>query len=715
MMVVGVDCESHLIRQGWTSPRLVCLTLATEEQYADDLAAVLAPATAQFPDEVVRSKSVHTRPDGSTKVMFAYLIGRPAVPMAWAALVREAPHLVFHNASFDLCVLMNEVPEVSVRLTELVDRGRVWCSFLREKLIANMVGELEFRSSPWPEDEGKVVNAKKARVFSLAGCVSRYTRGDVDLRDEKTDPDAWRLRYSQLDGQPAKTWPWRAQDYALMDAVWPVLVIDWQNHALAPDVQGHPTRDPELPAARGVPRIIGELHRLKADIALKAAAGWGLRTNPDKVAAIEKEWTETSQAGQAIGERAGFIRVKGRDKGGKPGSKDTTKLRARVAAALGCPPEVEPGTKDERYTPTGKLSIATEVLEHCGDPVIEDFAGSLQATSWLGKYLPVLKLARFYPMTYGVDSLKSSGRCSTFKPSFHQPPRKKGYRECWEARPGCVFVSCDYGQAELRALAQFHLEWGLGDGLRDMFLAGLDPLLDMGAQLLDARGAVLPGDADQWDYETAQAAREGKYGPDFKKAAKDARQLAKAAMYGLPGGLGVPTFIKFAKASYGVVLTEYEARVVKNRWKSNPENGGYLREIERQLDGRRKFAIAQAVTGRIRGKCTYNSGANGYFQGRVADGFMIAAWSIFKESYTDKRSPLFGSRMVIALHDEFILETPEPAAAGAAKRLEELMIQGMAEVIPDVPIIADAAISRVWSKDVEPTFDEQGTLTVWEE
>ena len=95
-----------------------------------------------------------------------------------------------------------------------------------------------------------------------------------------------------------------------------------------------------------------------------------------------------------------------------------------------------------------------------------------------------------------------------------------------------------------------------------------------------------------------------------------------------------------------------------------------------------------------------------------------------QECYTGKSelwkgegvSPLYGCRMVAFIHDEFVLEVPEALhlAQAAVARLVEVMVEGMALYVPDVPIKAEPTLMRRWYKEAEPVWGPDGKLLVWE-
>lgn len=74
-----------------------------------------------------------------------------------------------------------------------------------------------------------------------------------------------------------------------------------------------------------------------------------------------------------------------------------------------------------------------------------------------------------------------------------------------------------------------------------------------------------------------------------------------------------------------------------------------------------------------------------------------------------------GFRLVNFVHDEFVAEVPADGDLGAAAdRIQALMIEGMKEVVPTLPVRVECAAMRAWSKGAEPVFDDRGRLCVWE-
>lgn len=679
-MIIGIDTETHRLRRGYATPRLVCMSVATD---------------TPLPLPGVR----RTYDDG----VLGYLLDRPTTAVVAPVLFSEPDtHIVAHNAAFDLRVLAAHVPGLLRTIMDAIDDGRVWDTRIRAKLLALSVGELRMRVA----HDGKL----RPAAFDLATLVGRYFGADIRASKQH---DAWRLRYHELDGVPLESWPDSAVDYAIEDAVWTYRILRVQVTE-AEELDRHapaPIQETAGPAS-SPPRLCGEVREVQADLALQLAGSWGLRCDPDAVTRTIQDWTRRSLEGRQLGEQAGWIRRKGRDKG-KPGTVNKAVLQARVTRAYTDAGRDVPMTAPSATYPHGQVRTAEEVLRESGDPDLEAYAESLSATGWLAKYAPILRAGTEGPVTYSPNSLVSTGRTSIKDPPMQQPPRSGGFRECFVPREGMLFAAADYATIELRALAQIHLWLDLGDTMARALRAGQDLHVLMAVDILRAEGHDTP--SGEWSYDLAVRCLEGEHGPSWRKTVKEYRQLAKAANFGLPGGLGPARFAQYAHAAYGVVLDETRAAELRDIWYGRwPEMRGYFAWIQRQLGHRESFTARQFVSGRIRGGCGYTDGANTYFQGLVADGFKATSWRIARETYVDRGTALYGSRMVLPLHDEFVLEVPEDGAAEAAERLVEVMVSTMAEHIPDVPIVAEPALMRRWHKGAETVRDTEGRLAVWE-
>lgn len=792
-MLIGVDTETHRFRRGWMTPRMVCMTLAARPGEDTELLREILLAEVEHGDWVERTLPTELQRGGHAALrgitgdlpteMTGFLLNRSGAKAVWPALLEH--DLVFHEAPYDVRVMLNERRDTAKGVAKLIEDGRLWDTVVREKLLSNAYGELSGRIDPFT---GKF---EKRHLNTLATCVMRYF--GVDLREEKTDPEAWRLRYGDLEDVSIELWPEGAVTYAIMDAVWALLLLSAQDVAHAEEVDGHSTRcpmddrfsPPVIGRPGGVRRFSGEWHQVRVGLPLSTGAAWGWRANRQRSELTVAGWRADVEHGMKVAMEAGFAYENPKTKSGF--SVKTALLRKRIATAYGGLPmklfeksqvvaEIEAQLPDDlvgeprkqaikdaweasrrpltdklcmqyeldpdMYSDSGQLRYATEVLQDCGDPELEEFAKSANARTYLERYAIPLLEACEVPLTYGVDSMKATMRTSKFDPAMDQPPRDPvkraedakvpddwplpewyywnlGFRECFEPRPGMVYLQADMDQAELRAISQYHLWHGLGDELLEMFRAGIDPHEVVAADILNADGhsTPLPTSHPSWDHELVHRARKGEFGDEWAKVATHHRQVAKALNFGRRGGLGPPTFIKYAKGQGIKNITLERAKFLFSIFAERfPCDVNYLASIGAALGDARRMTMSCPVSGMVRGAVTYTSAANTNFQHMIALVTAYLLWLIWQEQHIEELgSPLFGTRTLMSLHDEVILEVPEERAHECAVRVEELVEESERFHMPDVPPKTEAVVTRVWSKKAKRVVDPNtGRIVPWE-
>ena len=62
---------------------------------------------------------------------------------------------------------------------------------------------------------------------------------------------------------------------------------------------------------------------------------------------------------------------------------------------------------------------------------------------------------------------------------------------------------------------------------------------------------------------------------------------------------------------------------------------------------------------------------------------------------------MYGSRPILFIHDEIILETPEDKASKAGDELAQVMETAMKPFLRDVKIVAEPWTSKRWFKGLE--------------
>lgn len=330
----------------------------------------------------------------------------------------------------------------------------------------------------------------------------------------------------------------------------------------------------------------------------------------------------------------------------------------------------------------------------------------------LGTYVPVLEEGTRHPINPEYRPIVETGRASCAKPNLMNLPKAPGVRECYVARPGYVFCTVDYEALELHTLAQACL-WLVGHSrLADALNEGLDPHLAFACEyLLQGVG-----------YDEGKIIRKDEGHPRHTEIVH-ARNIAKAGNFGLPGGLGARKFVKFCKNS-GIEITIDEAYELKANWfRQWPEMREYFKFIKNSIveddEGEQYVNVEQCYTARIRGKARYTAACNSYFQGLAADGAKESCYRISHGCYVEgsrynQPTSLYGSRLLVFVHDENIMEHPEESAHERAYQQAKIMIDTMQEYCPDVRIKAEPALMYRWYKDATERFDENGRLIAYE-
>ena len=710
MDLLAFDTETHLMGPCNVIPKIVCCSMAFEdaEGVHGGLAAV---ADGEELDTMVSQMF-----DGNTD-----------------SLIKVA-----HNASFDLCVAYRFKPELISGIFREIEEGRVHCTIIREKLLhLTAHGDLRFQS------RGKF---KKRIEYHLSDLVKYYL--NIDISADKEDSDAWRKNYSVLEGMPSAEWPEGAVSYS----------IDDSKH-LIPIWHAQEDRRKKLIEERGVDPFLTLPFRVGVDFCLNLMSAWGISVDPVRKVVIEAELAEKLKPeNMTLLTESGILRPgiapepyknnsKNADgtpkmKKGKPETINKKLLTAYVEKFADQHEDVIlKKTKPSDKHPEGQSSVNAEFMDDYWhlDPLLEQYRNrqklqkmvttEIPRMNWNGVTSPVV-----HPC---FDVLKETGRVSSFAakiyPSFNcqnVDPRARG---CYIAREGSVFLSVDYSQMELGTAAQKCFELFGQSVMRDKINAGVDLHAYLGSQLAyhlepifaetcQAEGAATPDEIFE-----AFAKCEKDESQDVKDFFKLYRTFAKPTGLGYPGGLGAATFIQYAKATYGIIVTKEMATALRTIWRQTfPEMVSYHKwvndscedpyNVEQTDKGERKLYAYSTPMGMYRAGCTYCAVANGAaLQSPSAEGALLGLFNIVRACYDpEMNSVLFGVfRPMLFIHDEILGELPDgdPQQTNVCVlEVQSIMIAAMRTIIPDVEPRCEAVLMYRWNKFAEPTHDEEGNL-----
>ncbi|HVJ17304.1 MAG TPA: DNA polymerase [Polyangiaceae bacterium] len=254
----------------------------------------------------------------------------------------------------------------------------------------------------------------------------------------------------------------------------------------------------------------------------------------------------------------------------------------------------------------------------------------------------------------------ATGRMSCSRPNLLALPRDNKIRGCIQAPPGKKLIVGDYNAIELRVLADF-----TGDErLVELFQQGRDPHTETAMHILGVS-------------------------PDA--VTKHARNRAKAINFGLMNGMGAASLVTYALENFGVVMSLEEAEEYKRKYFEHYVRVQYWHEYvrEEKPDGLR------TASGRIRyfGEPNqYNAKLCTPIQGTAADGMKQAMVLLAPHL---KR---LGAQMILAVHDELLVEAPEEHAEEVKVLMRDCMIAGMKKYVPSVPIVVEPKVMSRWEK-----------------
>jgi DNA polymerase I-like protein with 3'-5' exonuclease and polymerase domains len=716
LQVVSFDTETLLLSENSLAPRIMCLTLATLE-------------TSPQGDQHI-SSAIYTNGDPEFRDVLRWIVED------------EKIYRVGLNLAYDLSCICTTDPSLYPAVFRLLEAGKATDCKLREQLM-NL-------STSGRMDQLEIVDAQgrtftKRLSYSMLSLAKKYL--GLDMTEAKEDENAWRLRYSELDGLRRDQYPKEALQYALEDAINTLRIYLEQEKVLQ-----NPNLHPR-------PVVNTQEFQTLADFSLYQVSQRGFKVDKNRRARLEQEVAEAlSPANMMPLYEAGILRPGSpampyangaRNPDGTPKMKAAVKDSVNTKALKALVEEVcRKNNIKVKTTPTGGISTDAEVLADIShlDPVLTVYE---KRQGWLKIVSTELPRMQADYIFTNYRSLVETGRTSSWGSSKEKgapvasmnsqnvDPRA---RTCYVARDGFVMVSSDYKALELVSLAQqMHRLYQSGaitlpSRLKLQLDAGDDPHSHVASQLAkkfspefsklcEQAGAFTNDEV----YALFYALKKYPEGSEEAKFFKHWRKFAKPVSLGFPGGLAARTFVGFAKATYEVIVSEQQAEQMKEVWyQTYPEMRAFFAYVNNRLGKGDEYSYTSPM-GMVRRGASYCAAANGFaLQTPSAE---CAKWAVFQVvracydptamSVLDPSKPSYlrGSYVLAFVHDELILEIPiGPHTHEACMELKKIMENALIAGMPDMAkaVQANPAVMFRWNKDAEPVYDDKKRLVPWD-
>jgi hypothetical protein len=595
----------------------------------------------------------------------------------WAQLLElfEGTRLiVLQNGAFDVCCYLEWAPaDIRDRLRKAIfqayDDDRVLDTMLAQRLVEVETGD----------KRGRLALDHLCKAYGLF----------VEKHETEADGREVRLSYGRYLNRPLSDYSPKALAYALGDPL-----ITWKLF--------------ERILSRGLVSRRALAKMARTDLALKLVATFGLKTDPERVAALEVQARDRIQTLQAIMLEAGFMRW---ERGKPQPVKTLAAIKRAVADAYNVPVDEKglySGDRDQIAAlqaqglltdggKTGKVGMSTSklVLEESGDPLLISLG---EAGEWGAVWNKDLKLFRFateipFHTRFGFAA---TTRTTSGGPNIQNFRKKEGIRECIVARLGAL-VSTDYTGLENGTLAQV-IAWTLGrKTMADKISAGWDFHSEVGAYMLGI----------SYEEMKARLAR-------GDKLAKMNRSAAKPLNFGLPGFMTrASTVQSYARIGYGVNLPVERWQELIDLWYATQHDQvAYLLEYVESLkvgEGRGAlYNVPIPGTDIIRRGATRTAAANTGFQGL---GAQVAGEGLYLVCRAQMLGEIPG-RACAFIHDEVISDCKAEDVDAVKSGQERLMLLAAERMMPDVVMKADTVAMSHWSKNAAASYDAAGRLLI---
>ncbi len=330
--------------------------------------------------------------------------------------------------------------------------------------------------------------------------------------------------------------------------------------------------------------------------------------------------------------------------------------------------ELTPGRKGKTGYSTDSRVLRAIRHDHAIVEVIEEWR---ELTKLLNTYLgplPALLGDDGRLHTHFNQAVAATGRLSTSNPNLQAIPIRtelgREIRSAFVAEPGHRLVSADYSQVELRILAHVSGE----PRLREAFARGDDIHAATAAEVL---------------------------GKDQATLTKDERNIAKMVNFGIIYGIsafGLSENLEIPRDKAQEYIDTYLARfpMVQDfieRTIEQAKEDGYVTT----LFGRRRPVPEIRASNRQTRSLGERLAVNSVMQGTAADIIKVAMVNIHRRLQDEGR----GSRLVLQVHDELLVEAPDAEVSTVKTLVREEMI---AAYRLDPPLAVDVGAGDDWNE-----------------
>ncbi|UWE17043.1 DNA polymerase I [Herbaspirillum huttiense] len=327
-----------------------------------------------------------------------------------------------------------------------------------------------------------------------------------------------------------------------------------------------------------------------------------------------------------------------------------------------------------KKTASGAPSTDEEVLQKLAEDyplpkVLLDYRGLAKLKSTYTDKLPkMINPATGRVHTNYAQAVAVTGRLSSNEPNLQnipiRTPEGRRIREAFVAPEGCVIVSADYSQIELRIMAHISEDENM-----------------------------LKAFANNEDIHKATAAEIFGIAPE--QVESEQRRYAKVINFGLIYGMsafGLAGNLGIERSAAQMYIDKYFMRFsgVK-RYMDETRLQAKARGYVETVFGRRLWLPEINSPNGPRRQGAERAAINAPMQGTAADLIKLAMIAVqdWLESTGMK------SRMIMQVHDELVLEVPQDELAVVREKLPELM-KNVAEL--KVPLLAEVGIGKNWDE-----------------